>query len=76
MAFGLTIMCVQYKCHISVLVFSIFHYVISKLAFWPFFLTLSDSTLRETLQLLLASLKLFTVLAWSVSVTCQFLPPL
>lgn len=37
MAFGLTVKCVQYKCHISVLAFFIFYYVVSKLAFYPFF---------------------------------------
>ena len=73
MAFGLTIKCVQYKCHISVLAFLIFYYVVSKLAFYPFFLTLSDSALREVLQLVLASPKPFTVLSCPVSVTCQFL---
>lgn len=72
MAFGLTIKCLQYKCHISVPTFLI-SYVASELAFYPFFLTLSDSALREMLQLVLASPKLSTVLPWSISMTCQFL---
>lgn len=74
MAFGLTVKCVQYKCHISVLAFLMFYYVVLKLAFYPFFfLTLSDSALRETLWLVLASPKPLTVLPWPISVTCQFL---
>lgn len=73
MAFALTTKCVQYKCHILVLAFLIFYYVVLKLTFYPFFLTLSDSTSREMLKLILASPELFTFLPWPISVTCQFL---
>lgn len=44
-----------------------------EISFLPFFLTLSDSVLREMLQQLLASPKLFTVLPWPISMTRQFL---
>lgn len=74
MAFALTTKCVQCKCHISVLAFLIFYYVVLKLTFYPFFsLTLSDSASREMLKLVLASPELFTFVPWPISVTCQFL---
>ena len=76
MAFGLTVKCVQYKCHISILAFLILYYVILKLAFCPFFLTLSDSALREMLWLVPTSAELLTVLPWPISVTANSCLPL
>lgn len=55
--------------------FLIFYYVASKSAFSTLFfsLTLANSFQKETLQLVLASPKPFTILSWPNCVTCHFL---
>lgn len=73
MAFALTTKCVQYKCHITVLDFLIFYYVVLKLTFYPFFLHPFKFCFKRMQKLVLASPELFTLLPWPISVTCQFL---